>query len=165
MKALAGVFVLLLALGCSEGDRLRTTTTEVPDLVPAPAPAPDPPPPPPPPPSPPVPDPPPPEAPPCVRPTANDAEVTARAAGTCTSAPCFGDYTQSLAESIQRNRWAFLGGCSPGQSTARQGTISCPGPETYGWRNTICASTAADDPDELCCLEARGSITFTVPTP
>lgn len=151
---IAAAFVLLAALACEEGD---TTTTEVP-------------PPPPPPTAPPPTDPPPPPSPdpgppPCVRPTANDAEVTARAAGACATAPCFGDYTQSLAESIQRNRWTFLGGCSPGQSTARQGTISCPGPETYAWRNTICASTAADDPDELCCLEARGSITFTVPTP
>lgn len=84
----------------------------------------------------------------CTAPTTNNANLSP--APPCpVGGPCIVNGTVAQ-QGAKRTLWSNAS-CTPKETDSFGPAFNCPGPGTYFFRNILCNSTAADDPDNDCC--------------
>lgn len=96
----------------------------------------------------------------CTAPSTNNAQIEAQSNGVCPAGgPCLANGTVSQS-GAKRTLWTNAS-CTPKETDSFSPSWTCPSPGTYSFRNILCNSTAAEDPNNVCCRPVDLSITFT----
>lgn len=96
----------------------------------------------------------------CTPPGTNNARIDLANNGVCPAGgPCIanGSVSQSGAK---RTLWTNAL-CTPRETDGFSPSFTCPGPATYTFRNILCNSDAAEDPNNTCCRPVDLTVTFT----